>query len=110
MPQALVLKSVDGPQPGLVLALDRPSLVLGSAPGCDIQLAGLAPRHATVYWHGGRPCISDLGSPPGTLVNGARLAGTAYLNPGDALVLGPWTFQLQPVAAQPAYTPPPAPP
>lgn len=61
--------------------------VLGSADDCDLRLAGTAPRHARLEVRGSGATVVDLGSPAGTVRNGAAVTSAA-LATGDVLRLG----------------------
>lgn len=63
---------------------------LGRGDDCDIVLSdSKASRlHATIVFEDGAATIEDAGSANGTLLNGKKLKGTAFLAPGDRIQLG----------------------
>ena len=64
---------------------------IGSAPGNDIVLTGLAPQHAEIRRESGRYLIYDLGSRR-TWVNDAQVAAVHMLKDGFRLQLGQSEF------------------
>lgn len=64
---------------------------IGSAPGNDIVLSGLAPQHAEIRREGGRYLIYDLGSRR-TWVNDAQVAAVHMLKDGFRLQMGQSEF------------------
>ena len=82
--------------PGVVLTrrLDRPTLTIGRAPGCDVVIdhRALSRRHAVLH---ARPlAIQDLGSTNGIRVGDARIDGDAPvpLAAGASFHIGPFAF------------------
>jgi pSer/pThr/pTyr-binding forkhead associated (FHA) protein len=76
--------------------LDREKLVIGRAPGVDVQLddSELSSQHAAVEWSGEGFRICDLGSTNGTFVNG-RPVRACDLEAGDRIELGRHVLQLR---------------
>ena len=73
------------------------SIVLGSAEGCDVQLAesGVAPRHAEISLvDGDSLLLKDLDSKSGTLLNGEPVIET-FLASGDEIRIGTNRLMLQ---------------
>ena len=90
---APVLRAVQGSDTGKIFTLDRPQLVIGRLPDCDITLTGAAVsrRHARVQQEGGRWTITDLGSTNGVRVN-AQPVQVSEIKPGDRVEVGDITF------------------
>ncbi|HUG85330.1 MAG TPA: FHA domain-containing protein, partial [Euzebya sp.] len=90
---APVLRAVDGPDAGKVYPMDRPVVVLGRLPECDITLtsAGVSRRHAKIQEEGGRWTVTDLGSTNGVRVN-SQPVQVAEIRPGDRVEVGDITF------------------
>lgn len=88
-----LLRAVEGADAGKVFPLDRPVVVLGRLPECDITLTGAAVsrRHAKVQQEGGRWTVTDLGSTNGVRVN-AQPVQVSEIRPGDRLEVGDITF------------------
>jgi len=90
-PAFLVVLS--GPHFGqiLELAADR-ELVLGTAQDADLRFLGdgVAPRHVALLLSGSELRLSDLESPAGTFVGGARVSASV-LHEGERFQLGPHT-------------------
>lgn len=68
----------------------RDGATLGRGRECDIVFddATVSKSHARLRLEGGVAAIEDLDSTNGTLLNGARVAGTAVLHRGDRIGLG----------------------
>jgi hypothetical protein len=86
----LFLRDGDGEQ--IVMALEADRIVLGRAPGSDLQIAW-DPRvsgvHAYLERRGSRWVIEDDGlSRNGTFINGERLRGQRILRDGDVIGVG----------------------
>ena len=56
-------------------------------------------HHADIEQRDGSVVVSDLGSANGTFVNGGRVEGRRYLQPGDAVTAGPVELVYDPDAA-----------
>lgn len=67
-----------------------PLITLGRATECTIPIKDryLSRRHAEIAFDANAWIVRDLGSVNGTLLNGARLDGSAPLRPGDKITLG----------------------
>lgn len=86
-------------------ASQRRSVVIGSAPDCDVQIPDLyaSPHHCRVYEDPTLPTyvvVEDLGSPDGTFVrrpdeSWRRVVVPVRIRPGDTLRVGrtdiPWS-------------------
>jgi hypothetical protein len=82
---------------GITVALDR-EVTLGRDPSCTISIdddAYVSQRHLRVFDHEGQPMVEDLGSTNGTFHNGAKLAGTKLLHPGDRIQVGTTVIEAQ---------------
>lgn len=81
------LKTVRGWNPGQVIALTRPSVILGRHPDCDIvlDLGPVSRQHARVLQVGGEYYIEDLHSRNGTFVNDQRVEGRRRLAENDQI-------------------------
>ncbi|CAN5395675.1 DUF3662 and FHA domain-containing protein [soil metagenome] len=90
---APLLRAVDGADAGKVFTLDKPVIVLGRLPECDITLTGAAVsrRHAKVQQEGGRWTVTDLGSTNGVRVN-SQPVQVSEIKPGDRVEVGDITF------------------
>ncbi|NJL26542.1 MAG: ATP-binding cassette domain-containing protein [Thermoanaerobaculia bacterium] len=76
--------------------LDRPTLVIGRSPECDVVLDSpiVSARHAKLQRTGDGWQIEDLGSTNGTYVNGRRVSGSTLVAEGDLIGLGSFTFNV----------------
>lgn len=81
---------VAGADRGRGFPVRRTRLVLGRAPGCEIELksADISRRHAALSPDGDDYRIEDLGSTGGTFVNGVRASPSARVSFGDRIQLG----------------------
>jgi hypothetical protein len=75
---------------GRRIPLVRETLLLGSAPTCDVCFDDpeLSPAHAAIRRVDGAVVVEDLGSQLGTFLNGVALTGPGELHAGDVLTLG----------------------
>jgi predicted component of type VI protein secretion system len=102
MPAQLVALT-DGP----TILLDKPILLLGRHPECDIQLNSrkISRRHCCIAQVSNYLVVRDLGSTNGIRVNGVRVV-EGKLKAGDELTVGNFRYQLtwddKPISAQTA--------
>jgi len=77
--------------------LEAPVVSIGSAPTNSIVLRGrgVASHHAEIRTPRGKSIIRDLGSPLGTLLNGARISVPVELNAGNGIQIGPHRFRFE---------------
>jgi pSer/pThr/pTyr-binding forkhead associated (FHA) protein len=87
------------PLPGRRLAVDA-ELTIGRQ-DCDVTVSSpqVSRRHAQLAPRGDSAEVTDLGSRNGTFVNGARVAGSQALRPGDKLRIGETTWEVAAVDA-----------
>ncbi|MHB8986014.1 MAG: FhaA domain-containing protein [Eubacteriales bacterium] len=83
-----------GPERGKIFVLKKLPAVIGRSPGCDIVLndSAISRRHARMDRQGGTYYVDDLDSTNGTSVNGAKIAGSVRLSPGDEITVGTTVF------------------
>jgi hypothetical protein len=104
---------------GTSILLDKPILLLGRHPECDIQIESrkISRRHCCISQVDDHLVVRDLCSTNGIRVNGERVQ-EAKLNPGDELTLGNVRYRLEwdscpeiplPRLGRPAAPPPEAP-
>ena len=81
------LVMVVGPAMGQQYELDKPKMVMGRHPGCEIVIyAGAVSRqHAQIIIDGGRFYVEDLQSRNGTFVNDRKIEGRHLLHHADSL-------------------------
>jgi len=79
-------------------------LVLGRQADLVIEDPQVSRRHASVRPAGDALEVEDHGSRNGTWVNGARIAATTRLVPGDQVRLGDTTFEVEGTAVRAAPT------
>jgi serine protease Do len=89
--KATTLVVLAGPLAGRRIPLDS-AMVLGRATIDDEQVSG---QHAALRPTGGGVEVTDLGSQAGTMVNGARIAGSAHVANGDMITLGSTTIMVE---------------
>ncbi len=81
---------------GTLVELWPRATLLGRAMDCDIvvQDTRIAPRHLRFFssWRG--VTVQDL-SGKGALINGERLSGVRFIQPGDSICLGPFDVQVR---------------
>jgi pSer/pThr/pTyr-binding forkhead associated (FHA) protein len=100
-----------GGTPGPVVAIQRPVLLIGRHPDCDVRidLPEISRRHCCIALAYDRTLIRDLGSRNGVRVNGRPVA-EARLRPGDEIAIAQMIFRLEEESGgpAPAFQPPPA--
>src|SRR5205823_516764 len=91
MPAQLVALT-EGPS----ILLDKPILLLGRHPECDIQLESrkVSRRHCCIAQVGKCLVVRDLGSTNGIRINGVRML-EGSLKVGDELTIGSHRYQIQ---------------
>ncbi len=96
-----------GPATGLVVELQKRTLLLGRDPACDVVVddVEVSRRHARLIAQSGGYTIEDLGSTNGTFVNEKRIRSIVPLLPGSLIRLGEQvTFGYQVATADKAQT------
>lgn len=86
---AVLILRIPG-KPSRKLSGDAPVMTVGRAAGNDIVIEdpSLSRVHARFSMKNGIPCVEDLGSLNGTLINGRPADGVQTLKPGDRISLG----------------------
>jgi len=86
------LKALTG---GPCIPLDKPILLLGRHPECDIQIDSrkVSRRHCCIAQVGDYLIVRDLGSTNGIRINGVRVL-EGRLNNGDELTIGNHRYQI----------------
>lgn len=92
-PACAVLVVLEGCEPGRILPLDRPEVVIGRSRAADIHYSqrAMSQRHARLIPDGDTHRLEDLRSTNGTFVNDQRVRGVR-LRPGDVIRIGETTF------------------
>jgi len=96
MPPQLV-SLTEGPS----ILLDKPILLLGRHPECDVQIESrkISRRHCCIAQVGDYLIIRDLGSTNGVRINGVRIT-EGRLGEGDELTIGTLRYQVSWQAAE----------
>ncbi len=94
--QRCMLVQLQGPDPGMRYQLDRPVLVVGKSPECDIQIPDetVSRRHFEIVAEADRYLLRDLGSTNGTMLDGAEVK-EAFLRPGASIKAGQVVLRFQ---------------
>lgn len=90
----ILLKPLQGGRP---FVLDKPILLIGRHPDCDIILKNsgkISRKHCCVALVDNRFVVRDLDSMNGVWVNGKRVEDTTRLKTGDELMIGDIPFAL----------------
>lgn len=90
----ILLKPLQGGRP---IVLDKPILLIGRHPDCDVILKNsskISRKHCCVALVDNRFVVRDLASMNGVWVNGERVDHTASLRNGDELMIGDLPFEL----------------
>jgi predicted component of type VI protein secretion system len=87
------LQAING---GASILLDKPILLLGRDPECDIQLESpkISRRHCCLAQVGDSLVVRDLGSTNGIRINGVRVV-EGHLKGGDELTIGNHRYQVR---------------
>jgi len=80
---------------------------IGRDPACEITVPSpeISRHHAILRVSPEQIVLEDVGGKYGTLIDGAQVAGTAAVLPGQIITLGRTTLELHPAAAEPAPQP-----
>ncbi len=95
----LVIRS--GPQAGMEIPVDQPTVRLGRGSGSDIVLQDtqISRQHAEISRQGDRFFIRDLGSTNGTFVNNRQVTDLRPLQSGDQIRIGNTTLACEVIPA-----------
>lgn len=76
--------------------LDRPRMVVGREPQCEIAIdnLGISRQHCALVTKGDAFVVQDLGSANGTFVNGKKIV-EHFLNDGDEIFLGKYVLKFK---------------
>ena len=76
--------------------LDKPKLVVGREPTCEIHIdnLGISRQHCAFVPRGEAFVVQDLGSSNGTFVNGKKIT-EHFLNNDDEVVIGKYTLKFK---------------
>ena len=85
------------------IQLDRPRLVVGREPTCEIHIdnLGISRQHCAFSARGEAFVVQDLGSSNGTFVNGRKIT-EHFLNDADEVVIGKYTLNFKNAVQAPA--------
>jgi len=85
-----------GGQEQRVCQLDKPRMVVGREPNCDICIdnLGISRQHCAFATKGDAFVVQDLGSANGTFVNGKKIV-EHFLNDGDEVVIGKYILKFK---------------
>src|SRR6476660_3074147 len=100
---AQLLALTDGPS----IVLDKPILLFGRSPECDIQIDSrkVSRRHCCIAQVNDYLVVRDLGSTNGVRINGERVL-EGKLRAGDELTVGNFRYQVFLEAASSSSDPP----
>jgi|SRR5579872_6200224 len=100
---AQLMALTEGPS----ILLDKPILLLGRHPECDIQIESrkISRRHCCIAQVNNYLVVRDLGSTNGVRINGVRVT-EGRLAPGDELTLGNHRYKVSWDSAPPSAHPP----
>ncbi len=92
-----ILKEITGPEAGRQFRLDRPRVLLGRHPDCDIiiEVGAVSRHHAQVLLIDGEYFVEDLNSRNGTFVNERLIQSRHRLSQDDCLRVCDVSFAFQ---------------
>ena len=78
-------------------SITRDITVIGRREDCDLRIpvGEVSRKHCRIIREGDTIRAEDLGSSNGTFHNGQRISGSAPIQPGDSIQVGPVVFVLQ---------------
>ena len=87
---------VFGGQEQKVYQLDKPKLIVGREPTCEIPIdnLGISRQHCQFALRGEAFIVQDLGSSNGTFVNGKKIT-EHFLNNDDEVVIGKYSLKFK---------------
>ncbi len=90
-----------GKNDGAIIAINKPSFVIGRAPECNLRMESkaLSRTHAQIKISSDGVTIKDLGSTNGTCVDGVKITEETPLKNGQVLRIGPLNVAIQ-IAAE----------
>jgi len=90
------------------IALDKPNIVIGRRPDCDVRVPqlGVSRQHCELVVRDDALVVRDLGSSNGTYVNNTRISEEDVIKPGGRLQVGQVVLTVQ-IDGQPADVAPP---
>jgi pSer/pThr/pTyr-binding forkhead associated (FHA) protein len=85
-----------GGQEQKTFQLDKPRMVVGREPSCEIHIdnLGISRNHCAFAARGEAFVVQDLGSSNGTFVNGRKIT-EHFLNDADEVVIGKYTLKFK---------------
>jgi pSer/pThr/pTyr-binding forkhead associated (FHA) protein len=85
-----------GGQEQKTFQLDKPRMVVGREPSCEIHIdnLGISRTHCAFAARGEAFIVQDLGSSNGTFVNGRKIT-EHFLNDADEVVIGKYTLKFK---------------
>lgn len=85
-----------GGQEQKTIPLDKPRLVVGREPTCEIHIdnLGISRQHCAFAARGEAYVVQDMGSSNGTFVNGRKIT-EHFLNDADEVMIGKYTLKFK---------------
>jgi predicted component of type VI protein secretion system len=93
---AAAISVIFGGQEQKIFQLDKPRMVVGREPTCEIHIdnLGISRQHCAFSARGEAFVVQDLGSSNGTYVNGKKIT-EHFLNNDDEVVIGKYTLKFK---------------
>jgi pSer/pThr/pTyr-binding forkhead associated (FHA) protein len=85
------LEILNGPLDGLVFRIDRPRVVIGREPTCEVIVTGdprISRKHAVINQSKDGCLLEDSRSRNGTFLEGKKISTKVLLKPGGILKVG----------------------
>jgi len=85
-----------GGQEQSVFQLDKPKMIVGREPGCEIHIdnLGISRNHCAFVNRNDSFVLQDMGSSNGTYVNGRKIT-EYFLNDADEVIIGKYTLKFK---------------
>ncbi len=89
------------------LSFEQEEVTIGRLPENDIVLnkGNVSKYHAQISRRGAKIAVVDMGSTNGTLLNGKKISGQAFLSPGDLIAIGDYTLSVVDEGSEEAVEP-----
>jgi pSer/pThr/pTyr-binding forkhead associated (FHA) protein len=90
----LVIREADGTEHRLIFEKDVVTIGRGAENDLVLPAGNVSGAHAKIVCRDGRFILADVASTNGTFVNGVKIDGPTMVRGVDAIMIGPYTLQI----------------